>query len=283
MTSSPSSDSIPLTKISPGPSPRQSDSYAREEEQHHLLHHHHHNDYDSSSSPVHDSPRTGALWQIVGFFSIGLLIALASGAFAYSFRTRTPTDADFIHAPLPGLKNPALLRYFGGLGPYIGGEYIGVPKECKVTQVHMISRHGERYPSTRMGNSIALFVQNITGKTGFHKSLSFLNDWRYEDWIYSPEQQFEQETLTGPAAGSTRMFTLGNELRTRYSDLWGFGHIAQGIKIWSADFERVIDSAKYFATGFFGIDHSVEVELIPETRERYGNTLTTTYPVYQSD
>jgi len=217
------------------------------------------------------------LWQIAGFFSVGLLIALASGAFAYTLRARTPTDAEFTHAPLPGLNNPVLLRYFGGLGPYIGGEYVGVPKQCQVTQVHLLSRHGERYPTRGMGTLLTSFAQNVTGKKGFHKSLSFLDDWDYGDWIYAPLEQFDQETLTGPGAGSIRMFTLGNELRTRYADLWGFGDVAEGIKVWSADFERVIDSARYFATGFFGINNSVEVELIPETRERYGNSLTTTY------
>jgi hypothetical protein len=265
-----SSISIPLTKISPTPSPRQSGSYDDREEEDHLLHHH---DFPHE----HDTPRKGALWQIAGFFSIGLLLALASGAFAYTLRARTQPGSEFYHVQLPQLKNPSLLRYFGGMGPYIGGQYSGVPTDCKVTQVHLISRHGERYPTTHMGSVISLFAQNISGKHGFSKSLAFLNDWRYEDWIYSPEDQLEQETLTGPAAGSRRMFSLGNELRTRYSHLWSFRDRPQEVKVWSSDSERVIHSARYFSAGFFGINSSVDVEIIPETRERWGNTLTTTY------
>lgn len=163
------------------------------------------------------------------------------------------------------------------MGPYIGGQYAGVPTDCKVTQVHMISRHGERYPTTHVGSRISLFAQNISGIQGFSKSLAFLNDWRYDDWIYSPEDQLEQETLTGPAAGSRRMFSMGNELRTRYSDIWSFRNQPQAVKVWSSDSERVIHSARYFSAGFFGINNSVAVEIIPETRERWGNTLTTTY------
>jgi acid phosphatase len=163
------------------------------------------------------------------------------------------------------------------MGPYIGGQYAGVPTGCKVTQVHMISRHGERYPTTHMGSRIKIFAQNVSEKKGFSKSLAFLNDWRYDDWIYSPEDQLEQETLTGPAAGSRRMFSMGNELRTRYSDLWSFRDQSQEVKVWSSNSKRVIHSARYFSAGFFGINNAVAVEIIPETNERWGNTLTTTY------
>lgn len=259
------------TMSPPAASPRGSDSF--DEERDTLLH---------TEEPHPKPTRTGAVWQIVTFTIVGLLIALASGAFAYTLRQQKNSEVDFIHAPLPGLKNPTILRDFGGMGPYIGGEYVFPPSECKVSQVHMISRHGERYPTTHMGSTIAKFAKNISSlpSHNFRKGLSFLNGWTLarDNWIVSPADQLEQETLTGPAAGSLRMFTLGSEFRSRYPDLWDFTHRDDtAMTIWSSDSTRVIHSAKYFASGFFGADVRTEVEVIPETGDRWGNSLTTTY------
>ena len=263
-----SSESIPLNKMSL--SPRNSNSID-EEERGTLLSH-----------PLPNQrlsyPTLGAILQVVTFTAIGLLIALAGGAFAYSLGSRIKAGPDFTHAPLPGLRNPSLLKYFGGMGPYIGGEYINPPDECKVTQVHMISRHGERYPTRNVGSVISRFATNIsTLSNNFYGDLAFLNNWTLltSNWLSSPEDQFEQETLTGPAAGSLRMFTLGSEFRARY-DLWNFGS-HEGVKLWSSDSRRVIHSARYFASGFFGVDTNVSVEVIPETEGQWGNSLTTTY------
>lgn len=252
------------------PSPRTSDSID-EEERDTLL---------TRPLPPQRSPNRilGAILQIITFTAIGLFIALASGMFAYSLRSRIKSDHDFIHAPLPGLRNPSLLKYFGGMGPYLGGEYIKPPNECTVSQVHMISRHGERYPTKNMGSAISQFASNISNlSNNFHGDLSFLNNWTLStsNWLSSPEDQLDQETLTGPAAGSLRMFTLGSEFRARY-DLWNFG-IHNDVKVWSSDSRRVIHSARYFASGFFGVDTNVSVQVIPETEGQWGNSLTTTY------
>ena len=253
----------------------------------------------------------GAICQIVSFIAIGLLIALASGAFAYSLRGRLQgdDDQDFIHVPLPEMRNPSLLKYFGGMGPFIGGEYVPPPEGCQATQVHMISRHGERYPTLSMGLQIAMFAQNVSRAQGFKGLLSFLNDWSLESdgWLYAPGDQLDQETLTGPAAGSLTMFRLGEEFRSRYPLLWNFEKMGNGrgvpvwngtsrvdeseglfpstqgddvvntVRVWASDSERVIHSAKYFSMAFFGVLTNVSVEVIPETSQRWGDSLTTTY------
>lgn len=230
--------------------------------------------------PPKRSSTVGAVCQIAIFTVVGLLIALASGAFSYTLRSHIKdSGADFIHAPLPRLRDPSLLKYFGGMGPYLGGKYVAPPDQCKVTQVHMMSRHGERYPTTHTGSIIAQFAKNISEASGdFTSRLEFLNEWTMatDDWIYSLSDQLEQETLTGPAAGSMRMFTLGSEFRARYNDVWNFRDHAQ-IKVWSSDSTRVIHSAKYFSSGYFGVNTTVAVEVIPETSEQWGNSLTTAY------
>ena len=164
--------SIPLTKMSSSRTHRSlseddDEEEGEEEEEHGTLLTH--------PSPLppqsHSSSRlrlAGAIWQIVSFTAIGLLIALASGAFAYSLRGRLRGDdtQDFIHVPLPGMRDPHLLKYLGGMGPYIGGEYVPPSDGCEVTQVHMIARHGERYPTLSMGLQIAMFARNISRSEG---------------------------------------------------------------------------------------------------------------------
>ena len=259
-----SGESIPLSKVLQ----TRSSSTMDDEERETLLAH---------GNLVQPARTVGAIWQIVVFTIIGLFIALVSGALAYSLgRSMRNSGVDFVHAPLPDLKNLALLKYFGGMGPWIGAEYIGPPSECKVTQVHTISRHGERYPTGGMGESLSQFANNILNHR-FESSLSLLNNWSLaaDNWLYSPVDQLDQETLTGPAAGSLRMFTMGTEFRARYGDVWNFRN-HDHVRLWASDSKRVIESAKYFALGFFGANTTTSVVIIPETEERWGDSLTTT-------
>ena len=170
------------------------------------------------------------------------------------------------------------------MGPFIGDEYVSPGEGCQVTQVHMICRHGERYPTLGMGLQIAEFAQNVSLYKGFRGSLSFLNEWDLESdgWLYAPGDQFDQETLTGPAAGSLTMFRMGEEFAGRYSAIWNFetmGNVSRmgNVRVWASDSERVIHSAKYFSMAFFGVSTDVSVEVIPETSARWGNSLTTSY------
>jgi Histidine phosphatase superfamily (branch 2) len=233
-------------------------------------------DPSSSHSPtIFPRRQLGAVYQMVLFTLVGILIALASGAFAFVFRPQRTQQGDgYIHVPLPRLRDQGMLKYFGGNGPWIGREYEAT--KCEVSQVHMLSRHGERYPTSRVGVLIERFAQNVSKTKDFGGELTFLNRWDLTEWLDSPQEQLEQETLTGPAAGSARMFTLGTELRSRYAKLWKFGRTEEAT-VWASDSTRVIHSAKYFSSGFFGINTTVDVQVIPETVERWGDSLTTTY------
>ncbi|KAK2765097.1 acid phosphatase pho5 [Arachnomyces sp. PD_36] len=104
-------------------------------------------------------------------------------------------------------------------------------------------------------------------------SLAFVNDWSYI--TDNPDLDFEQLTSSGPYAGTLEAFTTGVRLQTRYSHLLDSGITT---RFWASDSDRVIDTARYFAAGFFGLDWktdgSTELQVIPETADRGADTLT---------
>ncbi|KAE8551591.1 hypothetical protein EYB25_005481 [Talaromyces marneffei] len=142
----------------------------------------------------------------------------------------------------------------------------------------MLSRHGERYPTKTAGSRHLALVERLKRlDIPLNGSLSFFNDgWAY--FTDNPEQDFEQLTSTGPYAGTLGSFTTGVRFRTRY------GHLLPkpGLKmrLWASDSKRVIDTARYFAAGLFGIsidwerNDIAEVDVIPETLDRGTDTLT---------
>lgn len=107
----------------------------------------------------------------------------------------------------------------------------------------------------------------------FNGSLAFLNNWTY--FTEDPSKDFEQLTTTGPYAGTLEAFTTGVRFRTRYEHLLPTD---SKTRFWASDSERVIETARYFASGLFGLDWekvgSAELQIIPETLDRRADTLT---------
>lgn len=103
-------------------------------------------------------------------------------------------------------------------------------------------------------------------------SLSFLNNWTY--FTDNPPKDLEQLTFTGPYAGTLQAFTTGVRFRTRYGHLFPEN---TKTRFWASGSNRVIQTAKYFAAGFFGLDwekNAAMLQIIPETFERRADTLT---------
>ncbi|KAL5339619.1 phosphoglycerate mutase-like protein [Aspergillus crustosus] len=169
--------------------------------------------------------------------------------------------------------------HLGGYGPWIekpDGPIEGVepPAGCFVDQVHMMARHGERYPTQSAGKRhLALLKRIREAEIVLNGSLSFLNNWEYI--TATPEKDFDQLTTTGPYAGTLGAFTTGTRLLTRY------GHLMSPnskLRLWASDCRRVIETARYFAYGLLGLDWesfgTAELEIIPETFDRRADTLT---------
>lgn len=85
----------------------------------------------------------------------------------------------------------------------------------------------------------------------------------------------ENLVSTGPFAGTLEAFEIGVRLRTRYKDLLDESLAKRQATYWASDSARVIDTAKYFGAGFFGIDNAdAKLQVIPETPDRGADTLT---------
>ncbi|KAI0652160.1 phosphoglycerate mutase-like protein [Trametes meyenii] len=173
------------------------------------------------------------------------------------------------------LKKPAFnpVRSWGNLSPWFSvGDVFGlpntsaaVPSGCELTQVHLLHRHGARYPTSGSGPSaFATKLHGVANSTGFAASgpLEFLNTWTYK---------LGAELLT--PFGRQQLFDLGSAFRVKY------GHLLTGftdLPVFRTTSEaRMVDSALHFAAGFFGVQQyqSTYHQLITIEDDGFNNTL----------
>lgn len=176
-------------------------------------------------------------------------------------------------APVPHGESDSstfdIKKYWGNLSPWysVSSADYGlpdasplIPDGCDIVQVHLLYRHGARYPTS--GAAPAQFAQKIHNatKTGFSASgdLSFLADWTYK---------LGAELLT--PFGRSQNFLLGIEYRQLYGSLLN-NFTEQGtIPVFRTQSQdRMVKTANNFAAGFFGVPEyldQVNIEIIPET------------------
>lgn len=121
---------------------------------------------------------------------------------------------------------------------------------------------------------LELYQKLQTANMTFTGDLEFVNTWDF--FAPHPNEQFEQLTTMGRYAGTLQSFGTGTKLRTRYEKLLEQALFRNQTTFWAAQSDRVIDTARYFATAFFGVDWETRAKLIPipETPDRGANTLT---------
>ncbi|CCH42203.1 3-phytase B [Wickerhamomyces ciferrii] len=194
--------------------------------------------------------------------SISAIEALPIGEQQYSLKPYSQNALDQYN----------VLRFIGAASPYVQNPGYGIqrdaPYQCKVTQANLISRHGERYPTTDLGkeiieNIIELNVKEIKGP------LSFLKDYQFKGL---DKDEFENETSKGPYSGLLDQYRHGTLFREQYDDLT----FIDDIKFFTASQERVAVSAKQFAKGFLGeaYNESLVVYLEEHDPKLGANTLT---------
>lgn len=161
-------------------------------------------------------------------------------------------------------------RYWGNLSPWysIPSSDYGlpdasplIPSGCDIVQLHLLYRHGARYPTS--GAAPATFaakVANATKAGGFAAAgdLAFLADWTYK---------LGAELLT--PFGRTQNFLLGVEHRQLYGHLLNNFTEKGTLPVFRTESQdRMVKTANNFAAGFFGVPEyldQVNIEILVET------------------
>ncbi|WVW82697.1 hypothetical protein I302_104708 [Kwoniella bestiolae CBS 10118] len=162
-------------------------------------------------------------------------------------------------------------KYWGNLSPWysVPSSFYGLndtsplaPKGCSVTQVHLLYRHGARYPTS--GSAPYVFSGKIANATkqqgGFNATgeLEFLNDWTFK---------LGAELLT--VSGRLQNFALGAAFRQQYGYLLNNFTEAGTLPVFRTESQdRMVKTAENFAAGMFGVPEymdQVNIEIMVET------------------
>jgi len=123
----------------------------------------------------------------------------------------------------------------------------GAPEGCKVTGLHLLHRHGARYPTsysayggpTKLAHRLNKAAADWTARS----DLDFLNGWTYK---------LGEEVLT--PFGRQQLFDLGISTRLKYGFL--LENFTDSLPVFRTESQdRMLASALNFAAGFWGIPY----------------------------
>ncbi|KIK61887.1 hypothetical protein GYMLUDRAFT_165643 [Collybiopsis luxurians FD-317 M1] len=145
-------------------------------------------------------------------------------------------------------------KHLGNISPWYSNERgtFGLdsdpetPKTCRVTGLHLLHRHGARYPKENhsYGNpaKFARRLHEAAKKWTAKGDLEFMNDWTYK---------LGENTLT--TFGRQQLYDLGISMRLKYGFLLNNFTEANMIPVFRTESQhRMLHSALNFAIGFFG-------------------------------
>ncbi|GEQ71821.1 hypothetical protein JCM33374_g5507 [Metschnikowia sp. JCM 33374] len=185
-----------------------------------------------------------------------------------------------------------VVRFLGGAGPYVQHPGYGIstdiPPQCTVEQVHLLSRHGERYPSKGVGKKLESIMSKVKNyNQTFVGELAFFNDYTY----FVPDKKYyEKETSPvnseGTFSGTTDALRHGASFRSKYNNL--FSPSNETLKVFTSNSGRCHETSRYFARGFLGdayTEDNVDYYIIDEDPSMGANSLTPRYAcnAYNSD
>lgn len=191
---------------------------------------------------------------------------------AYPYNDGDANEFPLIHPQPHGSSSESdfdISKYWGNLSPWysVRSSDYGLPdaspltpEGCEVTQMHLLYRHGARYPTS--GAAPATFAQKVMNatKTGLAVSgeLTFLADWTYK---------LGAELLT--PFGRSQNFLLGVQCRELYGHLLNNFTEAGTLPVFRTQSQdRMVKTAQNFAAGFFGVPeflNEVSIEILVET------------------
>ncbi|WWD01020.1 hypothetical protein V866_007958 [Kwoniella sp. B9012] len=202
----------------------------------------------------------------------GVEPAAVQTAASYAYNTGSLSSYPLVvDQPEDGDQNIDISKYWGNLSPWysVPSSFYGLndttplaPEGCSVTQVHLLYRHGARYPTS--GSAPYQFSGKMANATkqqgGFNAwgELEFLNDWTFK---------LGAELLT--VSGRLQNFALGAAFRQQYGYLLN-NFTEQGtLPVFRTESQdRMVKTAENFAAGMFGVPEymdQVNIEIMVET------------------
>ncbi|KAH3662643.1 hypothetical protein OGATHE_004218 [Ogataea polymorpha] len=187
-------------------------------------------------------------------------------------------EASILSPPYPQTSTDQsnVLRYLNG-GPFVENTGFGLPLDppygCKIEQVQLFMRHGERYPTKSAGKTFETLYQKLKNDTvtSYSGPLAFVKDLEY--FVNDPEN-YEMESTKGVYSGLLEAYRLGAFFRERYESLLDSSSV---VPIFAASQQRVVDTARSFGKGLFldQYNSSCSIQIINEVGKMNGaNTLT---------
>lgn len=173
-----------------------------------------------------------------------------------------------------------LFPYLAGAAPYFSfpGNYgipTTAPEGCEISQLQVIARHGERYPTTGRARRLFSTYYKLSNYTReFNESLSFLND-DYTFFI-SDSNNIEQETtyknsldVLNPYTGQRDAEKHARQFLDEYSALL---ENTTSFPIFAASSRRVHDTAQFFSKAL-GEKYNVTLQVVSEAPTSGANTI----------
>lgn len=160
-----------------------------------------------------------------------------------------------------------IFQHLGNESPYFSSpifadfqqEHARLSEKCTVKQVHILHRHGARYPTSSTTEGAPYFgavIANVSKlnhpDSNFSASgpLSFLNTWKYE---------LGAEVLN--PVGTQQLFDSGVQHFYQYGRLYNASNEKHKPVIRTTSEQRILDSARYWTLGFFGWDAPTKINL----------------------
>lgn len=172
-----------------------------------------------------------------------------------------------LNATLDKATPDDIFRNLGTTSPYRAADdlfpetnaYRTMPEQCEIKQVHILHRHGARNPTLSAHEASFVFGSTVVnaskaGNLSASGDLAFLNDWNLTIGAESLVHQGTQELFD---SGVKHYYDYAR-LMQNYTEKLVFRTTSQS---------RMLDSARYWALGFFGWKASelVNLEVLTET------------------
>ena len=193
-----------------------------------------------------------------------------------SYRPRTDASIEMRWLPKNAKRDHAtsddIFRHLANMTPYKPADklfpetygYEKVPDQCEIKQVHILHRHGSRYPDKGHKSGPGNFGEKVqdavkAGKLKASGELEFLYNWNYD---------LGQKILVHN--GAQEMFMSGVKAYYDYAKLLS-NFTAHKPVVRTSSHSRVLDSARYWTLGFFGWDATDKMHLEVLTEDDFQN------------